>query len=182
MPQAQQVAPKGRSVVWPLLALAMVGIAGGALFLVWKQMQQQQQPPAVVNITSSPDNSRDPVGSGGNVTPDAGSNKPPIGDNTKVPDRIPDKPPIKPKGDPYKAAIQAHRPGINKCAQDHGAPPPGVKVVITVSTDGHAKGVSLEPAALNSTPLGMCIRNVLSAAAFPSAKDEKQVAVTLTAS
>jgi len=39
--------------------------------------------------------------------------------------------------------------------------------------------VTLEPSALNSTPLGQCIRNVLSSAAFPRSRDEKQVAVTL---
>ncbi len=186
MPQAQMMAPRpARSMVWPLLAIAMVGIAGGALFLVWKQTQQQQ-PPAVVNITSSPDTSRDARSTEpAPVVPDAGSDAVPdtVPDKTpdKVPDKTPDKTPVK-KGDPYKAAIQVHRPGINKCAQEHGPPPAGVKVVITVSTDGRAKAVSLEPATLNSTPLGMCIKNVLSATAFPSSKDEKQVAVTLTAS
>ncbi len=182
MPHAQMMAPRpSRSMVWPLLAIAMVGITGGALFLVWKQMQQQQ-PPAVVNITSSPDNradsNRPTPGQGSDAAPDKLSDKTP----DRLPDKLPDKTPVRPKGDPYKAAIQVHRPAINKCAQDHGAPPTGVKVVITVSTNGHAKSVSLEPATLNSTPLGMCIKNVLSAAAFPSSKDEKQVAVTLTAS
>ncbi|CAN5869035.1 hypothetical protein BH11MYX3_BH11MYX3_40310 [soil metagenome] len=183
MPQAQMVAPRpSRSIVWPLLAIAMVGIAGGALFLVWKQMHQQQQPPAVVNITSSPD-PREPQNTGpGPLTPDKTPDVVPDKTPDKIPDKVPDKTPVRPKGDPYKAAIQVHRPGINKCAQDHGAPPPGVKLVITVSTAGRAKSVSLEPASLNNTPLGMCIKNVLSTASFPSAKDEKQVAVTLTAS
>ena len=39
-----------RSIMWPLIAIAMVLVAGGALFLVWKQMQSP--PPAVVNITT----------------------------------------------------------------------------------------------------------------------------------
>jgi serine/threonine-protein kinase len=185
MPQAQMVPPRqGRSIVWPLVALAGVGIAAAALFLVWKQMQQQQQPPAVVNITSAPDD-RVPQNTGPGpdhvvepehpeTTEGSGSDAP----RDKFPVK---KPPIK-RGDPYKEAIQAHRPGINKCAQEHGAPPAGAKIVITVSTDGRTKGVSLEPADLNGTPLGTCIRNVLSAASFPSAKDEKQVAVTLSAS
>ena len=75
--------------------------------------------------------------------------------------------------------IRARKEAINKCAQDHGAPPPNSKVVIVVATDGRTKTVTLEPSALNSTPLGLCIRNVLSSAAFPRSRDEKQVAVTL---
>jgi len=172
MPQMQ--APK-RSIVWPLLALAMVGVAGGALFLVWKQMQNQQ-PPAVVNITSSPDDTRPRAsdGPGSAVVADPGP-------ETKPPEKkpTPDRPPAK-KPDPYKAAIQAHGSGVKQCATDHGPPPAGVRVVITVSTDGRTKNVALEPANLNNTPLGTCIKNVLSAASFPSSKDEKQVAVTLT--
>ncbi len=179
MPQAQMVAPK-RSIVWPLLALAMVGIAGGALFLVWKQMQNQQ-PPAVVNITSSPDDTRasPPDGPGSAVV--AGTNS---GSDAKLPPgkKPPEKrpPEKKPKGDPYKEAIQLHGSGVKQCATEHGPPPAGVRVVITVSTDGKTKSVALEPANLNNTPLGTCIKNVLSAASFPSSKDEKQVAVTLT--
>ena len=180
MPQAQ--APK-RSIVWPLLALAMVGIAGGALFLVWKQMQNQQ-PPAVVNITSSPDDTRPPKndgpkidGAGSAVVADTGSD-PKTPPEKKPPEKKP--PEKKPKGDPYKEAIQLHGSGVKQCATEHGPPPAGVRVVITVSTEGRTKNVSLEPANLNNTPLGTCIKNVLSAASFPSSKDEKQVAVTLT--
>ena len=51
MPGTQVVVVKQRSLLWPLLAVAMVAVAGGALFLVWQQMQKQQ--PAVVNITST---------------------------------------------------------------------------------------------------------------------------------
>jgi serine/threonine-protein kinase len=186
MPQAQMLPAKpSRSVVWPLLAIAMVGIAGGALFLVWKQMDQRQQAPAVVNITSSSANEdsvqpappREPevvaAGSGSAAEP------PPVDKPVK---ERPAAKPAAPRGNPYTAALQAHRPGINKCAQDHGAPPAGVKVVIVVSTDGRAKTISLEPAGLNGTPLGTCIKNVLSATSFPKDKDEKQVSVTFKTS
>ena len=184
MPQAQMLPAKSRSIVWPLLAIAMVGVAGGALFLVWKQMQQQQAP-AVVNITSSSANDGSdevpvvptPVALGSGSAAET-----PVLDKGTV---KPDKPVVKPtppRGNPYTAALQAHRPGINKCAQEHGAPPAGVKVVIVVSTDGRAKTISLEPAGLNSTPLGTCIKNVLSATTFPKDKDEKQVSVTFKTS
>jgi len=39
MPGTQVVVK--RSMLWPMLAVAMVAVAGGALFLVWRQMQQQ---------------------------------------------------------------------------------------------------------------------------------------------
>src|SRR5262249_52512886 len=37
-----------RSLLWPLVAIAMVAIAAAALFLVWKQSQQAQAPTSVV--------------------------------------------------------------------------------------------------------------------------------------
>lgn len=175
MPQAV-VAKPSRSLVWPLFALAMVGIAGGALFLVWKQMQQQQQQqPTTVNITSEP--RTDQPGSGSNIAvvdpdePDT-TGPDPVGKGsaTKV------RPATKPK-DPYTEALRQQRPAVNKCAQEHGAPPTGVKVKILVATDGKVKGVVLEPAALNGTPLGACIKNVLSSAQFPKAQDDKEVTV-----
>jgi serine/threonine protein kinase len=176
MPQAV-VAKPSRSLVWPLFAIAMVGIAGGALFLVWKQMQQQQQQqPTTVNITSEPRN--DPP-----TEPDTGSNVAAIPDEeTPDPVETPTKgsgtkvrPPS--KKDPYTEALRLQRPAVNKCAQEHGAPPTGVKVKILVATDGRVKGVVLEPAALNGTPLGACIKNVLSSAQFPKAQDDKEVTV-----
>jgi serine/threonine protein kinase len=187
MPHAHMVPQRqGRSIVMPLVALAGVGIAGVALFLVWKQMQQQQQPPAVVNITSSPDDrvkQPDPP-----ATPDVETN-PAVGAGSDSEDKSSDKPPDKTTGkrpappeDPYKRAVRAKSADIKQCAQDHGAPPAGTKLVITVSTAGKTKGVTLDPAQLNTTPLGACIKNVLSSATFPTAKDEKQVTVTVSAS
>jgi serine/threonine protein kinase len=175
MPQAV-VAKPSRSLVWPLFALAMVGIAGGALFLVWKQMQQQQQQPTTVNITSEPRDDQ-PV-----IEPDQESGSNTIAVTPDEPDR-PDtktagKPPNRAKKDPYTEALRVQRPAVNKCAQEHGAPQTGVKVKILVATDGRVKGVTLEPAALNGTPLGACIKNVLSAAQFPKAQDDKEVTVS----
>ena len=185
MPQAHMMPPRqGRSIVWPLVALAGLGIAGVALFFVWKQMQQQQQP-AVVNITSSPDDrvkQPDPP-----PPPDPSTTaNPGVGSDTQaLPDPPPEKPPAKrppPQEDPYKRAVRAKSADIKQCAATHGAPPAGTKLVITVSTAGKTKGVTLDPAQLNTTPLGACIKNVLSSATFPTAKDEKQVTVTVSAS
>lgn len=43
------VVQQKRSIVWPLIAVAFIAIAAGALFLVWQQMQQQK--PAEIKIT-----------------------------------------------------------------------------------------------------------------------------------
>ena len=174
-PLPPQYAPQRRSVVWPLVAVLAVGIAGGALFLVWKQMQNQGPPP-VVNITASP---AEPP-----VTPVTGTEATKPVDETPVPadkPKIVVKAPTK-KASPYDVAIQQQRSKINACAQEHGVPPEKARVVIVISTNGKAKTVSLEPAKLNGTPLGACIKNVLSVASFPTAKDEMQVAVALKSS
>ena len=176
VPQAVVARPQ-RSLVWPLFALAMVAIAGGALFLVWKQMQQQQQqPPTTVNITSEP-RTDVPVGPGSNtvVVPTEDPETPETVD--KGSNTTPKARPVKPK-DPYTEALRAKRPAVNKCADEHGAPPSGVKVKILVDTEGHTKGVTLEPAALNGSPLGACIKNVMSTAQFPKATSDKEVNVT----
>jgi len=49
-PSAPIVVMPQRSIFWPLFGVAMVLIAGGALFLVWQQMQKPQTP-AEIKIT-----------------------------------------------------------------------------------------------------------------------------------
>ncbi|HEU0036660.1 MAG TPA: protein kinase [Kofleriaceae bacterium] len=185
-PKTATVVVQKRSILWPLLAIAMVGIAGGALFLVWKQMQQQ--PPAVVNITTEPADRSDRValvdsaGSDhdGSAVADVGS-----GSGSAKPVKRIDSGsatvPRKPKRGPYDEAIQQHRSEISKCAQEHGVPPSNARVTIVVTTTGKAKTISLEPTQLNGTPLGGCIKNVLAGAKFPTAAAEMQVSVALTA-
>jgi eukaryotic-like serine/threonine-protein kinase len=177
-----------RSLVWPILAIAMIGIAGAALFLVWKQMQQQQ-PPSVVNITS--ESVTPPVA----TTPPPGSAAPtgsaaPVVDNGSAavkapPTKPPTTPPPStgPKRSAYDAAIRAHQARVAQCARDHASTPaPGnAKVVIDVTTDGKARRISLEPPELDASPLGACIKNVLSAAKYPTAADEVRVSVPLKA-
>jgi len=185
MPQAQTVAAKpARSIVWPLLAIAMVGIAGGALFLVWKQMQQQQPPP-VVNITASPALA-EPTSPAVTLDPVPAAETEPASDASARAGGTDERPrgatrttaTRSPKGNPYTAALQARRPRIEKCANEHGAPTTAVRVVLVVTTEGRAKTISLEPASLEATPLGACIKNVLSSVTFPKARDEKEVSVT----
>jgi serine/threonine-protein kinase len=172
-------APPRRNLVWPMLAIAMVAIASAALFLVWRQMQQQ--PPAVVNITSEPANNvpppppvqlaEEPVRPGSDVKP------PPGKGSSKPPARLTVK-----RISPYDEAIQSNRSKITQCAQAHGAPPSNARVTIVVTTTGKAKNISLQPPDLDGSPLGACIKSVLSLAKYPSAQGEMQVSVALKAS
>jgi eukaryotic-like serine/threonine-protein kinase len=170
-----------RSFWWPIFAVAMVAIAGGALFLVWQQIQNQQ--PTQVNVISGPaeaaaEASRPPSEQAKPSEPSTEKTGPAPG--AAPPPAQPAKPTgrVKP-ADPYNEVIRAKKDAINRCAQDHGAPPPSARVVIVVATDGRTKSVTLDPSGLNSTPLGTCIKNVLQPSTFPRARDEKQVAVTL---
>jgi serine/threonine-protein kinase len=190
MPHSQLMQQQKRSIVWPLFAIAMVGIAGGALFLVWKQMQQQQQQaPTTVNITSEPTDKVVQVP----TTPPTGDDTPPTADDqpdTHKPSVTPKTNPVKtvsppptqkpPKsGNPYNDAIRSAKPAVDQCANEHGAPATGVKIKILVSTDGHVKNVNLDPGSFNSTPLGTCIKNVLTGVAFPKADSDKEVSVAI---
>ena len=157
-----------RSMLWPLLAVAMLAVAGGALFLVWKQMQQQQ--PAVVNITSTPDRVGQPpaaidaavIADEPPPAPDAGLKVTPTGP----------KKPRRPAT--YDAAIAERKPELAACINDHkDALPTGVfKAVITVGASGKAKSIGFEPEGVSASPLGSCIRNVLTGAEYPTAAQD----------
>ncbi len=165
-----------RSVLWPILAIAMVGVAAAALFLVWKQMQHTDRP-AVVNIISEPAQlPLEPVPVPEPVGSDAGSAKP------VAPKRPPTTPSPTAKGDwkaPYKAVIQANSAPVSQCARIHGVPPRNAKIVLAVSRDGRAKTITLEPPDLNVSTLGACIRNVLSSAKFPTNKEDVELSVNI---
>jgi hypothetical protein len=177
------VAVNKRGIVWPLLALAMVGITALALLLVWKQTQQ----PKEVIITQEP--ARDPVGEPAVDVPAAGDDQAPAdavrggagagGASTEVA-RPPSKVVRPPPPNPYNAVIKSYRPQMNKCVQDNPLPPGNVKMVIVVATTGRPKTVSFEPGSLDATPAGACIRSALSTATFPAAKEERTVTVPVS--
>jgi tRNA A-37 threonylcarbamoyl transferase component Bud32 len=168
-----------RSVIWPLVAIAMVAVAGGALFLVWRQMQNQQ--PTSVVITN---------GSDGRVT-GGGSNIVVVGPNRADP--APQDPPPEPHGDvpgkgsarrrpavdPYREVVRAKQVDANRCATAHGNPPPGTRVVIVVAPDGHPRSVTIDPGSVDATPLGACIKNVFKAATFPRGDKDHDLEVKL---
>ncbi len=167
-----------RSLLWPLLALAMVGITATALFLVWKRMQR----PETIVVTSERDPSRPDPGPA-TAPPPAGSDSqaaPPAGSGAAGARRTttPPKPPSKP-ADPYTAVVNANRPQMNRCVNDNPLPAGGakvnIKVKVVVAPNGKPKAVSFEPPTLDGTAAGSCIKSTLSAASFPSAKAELTV-------
>ena len=189
------VAP--RSILRPLLAIAMIGIAGAALFLVWKQTQNPVAPGSVTVISSGPSTADVPPvlvpkvapdaggavmngssgqsGSAGSAGSAAGSAKLPRPD---VP--IPVKPPKPPMS--FDEAVSASRDGLTRCINDHGRDVTEMMVAyITIEPNGHPSSVSIAPDSLNMSPVGACLRNVLSVTLFPRGAKQQSVHFTLKA-
>jgi hypothetical protein len=199
----------GRSVMWPILAVGMLGIAGAALFLVWRQSQQPQAP--VLQITQTPDNRNDHPGSAtgserqaggeagdagptGQLDPaaDAGAGK---GSSSGRDARH--KSVGKGSGDgggggggggggkaAYNTLLRASRPELQACVVDHLAGmdqrPDVITLKLQVGANGQVKRVALQPDKLSFTPMGACMRNVMQTVTFPSAADEIEISVQLT--
>ena len=75
--------------------------------------------------------------------------------------------------------MRARNAEINQCGQTYGVPPKGSRATIVITAAGKTRSVSFEPASLEASPLGKCIKNVLSTVTFPTAKSDLQVSVTL---
>jgi eukaryotic-like serine/threonine-protein kinase len=158
-----------RSVVWPLLAVAGVLVAAGALFLVWHQMQQQlPQQPSVINVTQSPAN--------------------PITPNPPAPPERMDPPSTPPTTHPrpqaprtYDQALAVQKTALTQCLVDHPDAIAGeaITATINIAPNGHGQSVQLKPDALNAAPLGGCLRNVLLATPFPGAAKANTITVPL---
>jgi serine/threonine protein kinase len=184
------VIARPRSIVWPLLATMMVLITGGALFLVWRQMQEQK--PQELKIYAESGNGNVPAlikpeGSASSGSDEAHATD--TGSDTGS-DHVVDPPKgsgsatvvIKPRSKQftsYDAAIASRRPSVQQCLRDHndGSVPSELHAVISIAPSGKAKTVSLKPATLNSTPLGMCIKNALLVPWFPGASVEQKIDV-----
>jgi eukaryotic-like serine/threonine-protein kinase len=174
--QPIMVVPR-RSVFWPIFGVAMVLIAGGALFLVWQQMQNQQQQPSEIKITQEP--AIKPVDDKVAVvtpseTPDAsvaepGSNAPPVVDKKK------DPPKAKTFEQQITTAVGSRLGDLRGCLNQHpeGLPPNGKTIMaqISISAAGRAKSVSLSPDNVDASPLGACLKNVIKGTEFPKGRE-----------
>jgi hypothetical protein len=154
-----------RSLLWPLLAIAMVGITATALFLVWKQVQQPDPIAAAAPPPTPP-----PAGGAGQaaaaVNPGTGARTVSRGPATRP-------------ADPYTAVINARRPQLNSCVSSNplpaGAAKVDVKVKVVVGPSGRPQEVSFEPGTLDGTAVGGCLKRTLSAARFPRAREARTV-------
>jgi serine/threonine-protein kinase len=188
----QTVIVTRRSMLWPLVAIGMLLIAGAALFLVWQQTQQHQPPTSVV-ITQTPDPRHSELPAGP-VEPASVPAAPPTpvsatgsgsasGSAVVTPTRQANAPTtgaaVKSGGDPYTAAVQARLPTLTRCLADHQDTqiPAGAAARILIATSGHPKNVSLEPESLATTPLGQCLKNILLDTSFPRATADRQITV-----
>jgi serine/threonine-protein kinase len=189
-----------RSIIWPLLAVAMVAIAGGALFLVYQQMQQQQGP-AEIKITQESSDKPGPPGNepaGGTthvmkgnsadtptppepdtVEPDKTEPDKVDTDKTDKPDKTVKAQVQKPKT--FNAAIAEKKAELSRCLQDHSAPVGSMEEAINVLASGKAKNVQLTPASIDSAPIGGCIRNVLMSVNYPPSSADQIIRLPLAA-
>ena len=174
---AVAAAPR-RSLVWPLLAISMVAIAAGALFLVWKQMQQApQQGPVIIERSSA--------------TPIPQIEEPPPphvvkagSDEAKPLDKKPPPPTPPPQkritdDEQYKQAFHAtvigHKDALNRCLTDNAGTDLPSGAIVSISTDGKATDVTLTPTPANQTPLGTCLRGALQGMRYPLPASPKQL-------
>ncbi len=159
-----------RSVLWPLLAVAGVLVAAGALFLVWRQMQQQVlQQPSVINVTQSPANPIEP--------------NPPVSPERRDTPATPTAPPRVHPQPPrtYDQALAVQKNALVQCLVDHPDAVAGeaITATINIAPNGRGQSVQLKPDALNAAPLGGCLRNVLMATPFPAAAKANTITVPL---
>jgi len=200
-PTAVVMAPR-RSLLWPMVAIAMVAIAGGALALVWRQTQNQ---PVSLVITDDRGRRTAEFGSDGSHTvvvgpegraagtaadkaiegaPAAGSSAPSVaaGDAQRTPQRVQSAagaPPHRNTPSRYYQVLTAKQADANRCAVQHGNLPPGARLQITIAPDGHPRQLVIEPVSVDATPLGACIKNVFKTAVFPRSEDDFALEVNL---
>ncbi len=179
-PPHNVVVVRQRSLLWPVVAIAGVAVAAGALYLVWQQTQQQQQP-AVVNITSAPTQPQPIVAP--DPPPDPGSDATEAPDKDKVPGvrpHVKKNPPVDPSH-AYDVVFESKQKMMLQCFIDHPEPVPsaGIQLDVLIASNGRAKSVAIHPDELNSGGLAGCIRGVLMAASFPQAKSDFHVTVPL---
>ncbi len=151
-----------RSILWPILAVAMIGIAAAALFLVWKTTQNQQPAPAPIVISQEraavpPPPAELDAGVAIAAGSDAGSAKPPkiVRPRPAMPSSI-------------DSALEAKKEALTQCIVEHGQNVHELmKASLSIDSSGHASSVRIEPDVLNAAPVGACLRNVLTVTMFP---------------
>ena len=167
------VAP--RSILWPILAIAMIGIAAAALFLVWKQtqnQQQNQQPPIVIS-QEKPD-----VPPLVEPPPESDAGVPLAGSASK----LVKPPPIVVRPRTIDAAIAAKKAALTQCIIDNAkGVTADMMASLSIDTAGRASSVRILPDAMNVSPVGQCLRNVLTTTMFPKSTTTQSIQFALKA-
>ncbi|HEX3761090.1 MAG TPA: serine/threonine-protein kinase [Kofleriaceae bacterium] len=175
-PQPPIVVVARRSVVWPLVAFAMVAVSGGALFLVWRQTQTAG---TTVVIDRGPrtqvvQSGSDVIEVGPQVAPPPGGSSAELAVEPPAVHGAPAVEPARaaadrrrPASNPYQDLVKARKPEADRCTAEHGELPRGASLKIVIGPDGHPKSLTLVPAAVDATPLGTCIKNVFRGVTFP---------------
>jgi serine/threonine-protein kinase len=185
------VVQQKRSIVWPLLAVAMVAIAAGALLLVYKQMQQQK--PAEIKITQEQLTPTFAAGSATGPTQvmkQEGSEEPapPVEDDkgsaVEKGSAAKHVTPVKKKARTYNDAVMEKRVDMEACFNAHrdvALPAEPMFAALKITAAGKATQVVLTPASLNASTIGQCLRNVLSSTIFPPAPNDNNIKFPLSA-
>ena len=172
-PNATNATPARRSLMWPMVAGAMVLVAGGALVLVWRQ-QGQPQTPIVIQQYSTTSGDEPTPGSATVDPPGSGSGS---GSTITAPIK---HPPM--SGEAYTRAINGAvdklKPRLVDCVARYGLPPVGTIVSLIVTTEGRARSVTFKPADPDKS-FASCVQQVMSTASYPRPPTEWVQDVTL---
>ncbi|MEP6865629.1 MAG: hypothetical protein ABJE66_33725, partial [Deltaproteobacteria bacterium] len=182
-PSQPVVVVQKRSIMWPILAVAMIAVAGGALFLVWKQTQnQQQQPgPAPIIVTQEQAHVVTPVAPQADPEPSGSARLTGSATDSHDPHVKKSAPKhFKSVEQGIEAALKSQQGPLNQCLAEHGQ---GVKdqmlAQFSIAASGKATSVQITPPTLNAAPVGACIRNVIMATPFPASDRDTSFTVSL---
>ena len=185
-PQPPIVVVARRSLVWPLVAFAMVAVAGGALLLVWRQMETggttvvidhgsttrvDQSGANVIEVGPRADPPVEPSADRAGSAAEPGAARRDAAKPTAERRR--------PAANPYQDLVKARKTEADRCTVEHGDLPLGASLKILIGPDGRAKSLTLAPAAVDATPLGACIKNVFRGVTFPRADHDFNLDVRL---
>jgi serine/threonine protein kinase len=197
-----------RSLLWPLLAFAMVGVSAGALYVVWRQQPTLvvnngsnsrviRTAPTEVRVEANPaalspaDTAADPSSPRDGLEPGQPPGQAPAAERaTKsstprkrsqdLSAKAPEADAAKPPPDPaVQKVLDGMQGAVVRCEKRHGITPTGTTVMIVLAADGRAKSVAIKPRVLDATALGSCIATVFRTVAFPHGDDDRTFEVKL---
>ena len=87
---------------------------------------------------------------------------------------------VAPRTDPYGEAIQGHEAELTRCATMHDERlAEDTRAIVRIGADGRALSVAFTPTLAERSALASCIRDVLAATIYPTAKVEQELALAV---